>query len=78
MSTSRGNVNLVNGNQTAQAEEIEYEEERTLGVLRNEGGQVTVTRIDEDGAELVITADEIRAETDTNSSSTLIGNATSS
>ena len=64
VSTSRGKVNLVNGNQTAQAEEIEYEEERTLGVLRNEGGQVTVTRIDEDGTELVITADEIRAETD--------------
>lgn len=64
VSISRGNVSLVNGNQTAQAEEIEYEEERTLGVLRNEGGQVTVTRTDEDGTELTITADEIRAETD--------------
>ena len=74
VSISRGGVSLVNGNQTAEAEQIEYEEERTLGVLTNEGGQVTVTRVDEDGNELTITADEIRAETD---SKTLyaVGNA---
>lgn len=62
VSISRGNVNLINGNQTAQADEIEYEEERTLGVLR--GNRPQVVRVDEDGNELTITADEIRAETD--------------
>lgn len=65
VSISRGNVALENGNQSAEADEIEYEEERTLGVLLCQGRQCSVTRTDEDGGELIITADEIRAITDT-------------
>ncbi len=63
-STSSGNVRLINGNQTAEAGTLRYEEERTLGVLTREGGQATITRLDADGTEMVITADEIRVLTD--------------
>src|SRR5690606_38462341 len=63
-STSSGNVSLINGNQTAEAGTLLYEEERTLGVLTREGGQARITRLDGDGSELVITADEIRVLTD--------------
>lgn len=66
VSISRGDVTLDNGNQRAEADEIEYEEERTLGVLRCEDRQCVVTRTDEDGNVLTITADEIRAINDTN------------
>lgn len=63
-STSSGNVRLVNGNQTAEAGILRYEEQRTLGVLTREGGQATITRLDDDGTEMIITADEIRVLTD--------------
>lgn len=64
VSISRGNVMVDNGNQQAEADEMEYEEERTLGVLRNDDSQATITREDEDGGLLVITSDEIRILTD--------------
>jgi lipopolysaccharide transport protein LptA len=61
VSTSRGNVELVNGNQTATAGEVVYEEDRELALMTSEGGQVTLTRTDEeDGSVLTITADEVR------------------
>lgn len=63
-STSTGNVRLVNGNQTAEAGTLRYEEQRTLGVLTRAGGQATITRLDDDGTEMIITADEIRVLTD--------------
>jgi len=63
-STSSGSVQLVNGNQTALAEQLIYEEERTLGVFTSEGSQARMTRVDEGGTEMVITADEIRVLTD--------------
>ncbi len=61
-STSRGNVRLVSGQSSAEAEEIVYEEERELARLREEAGQVRVLRQDDEG-ELTITADEIRVLT---------------
>ncbi len=63
-STSSGNVHLVNGNQTADADEMIFEEGRNLGVLTSAGGQATITRRDADGSLMVITADEIRVLTD--------------
>jgi lipopolysaccharide transport protein LptA len=61
VSISRGNVQLENGNQTATAEEVVYEEDRELALMTSEGGQVTLTRTDkEDGSILTITADEVR------------------
>ena len=62
-STSRGDVFLENGSQTATAGELVFEEERSLGVLRTADGQSVVTREDEGGM-LTITADEIRILTD--------------
>ncbi len=64
MSTSRGDVQLASGTQTAQAALLVYAEERSLGVLSGEGEQVRIVRLDEDGSELVITADEVRVLTD--------------
>src|SRR5690606_32148179 len=61
LSTSSGDVRLVNGNQTAESGTLVYEEGRNLGVLRSEGAQATITRTEEDGSAMVITADEIRA-----------------
>lgn len=63
-STSSGSVQLVTGNQTALAEQLIYEEERTLGVFTSADAQARMTRLDEDGTEMVITADEIRVLTD--------------
>lgn len=65
-STSTGGVHLVNGNQTADAEELIFEEEANLGVLTSTGAQAVITRLDEDGTTMTITADEIRVLTDTN------------
>lgn len=65
-STSTGNVELVNGNQTASAGTLIFEEERDLGVLTSEGRQTTITRVDENGEQMVITADEIRVLTGEN------------
>jgi lipopolysaccharide transport protein LptA len=59
VSTSRGNVELENGNQTATANEVIYEEERDLGKLTSEGAQVTMTRTDDEGETTTITADVI-------------------
>ncbi len=64
LSTSSGSVSLTNGNQTATAEQLIYEEVRTLGVFTSAGTQARMTRIDEDGSQMVITADEIRVLTD--------------
>ncbi|MFO7544332.1 MAG: hypothetical protein R6W77_02445 [Trueperaceae bacterium] len=63
-STSSGDVRLVNGNQTAESGTLVYEEGRNLGVLRSEGAQATITRTEEDGSAMVITANEIRVLTD--------------
>jgi lipopolysaccharide transport protein LptA len=63
-SISRGNVDLVNGNQSAKAQEMIYEEERELGKLTNEGGQVIMIREADDGDTMTITADEVRVLTD--------------
>jgi lipopolysaccharide transport protein LptA len=65
VSISRGNVDLVNGNQTAAANEVIYEEERDLGKLTSEGAQVTMTRTDDEGETTTITADVIYVLTDT-------------
>jgi lipopolysaccharide export system protein LptA len=62
-SISRGDVVLVSGRQTAKADQLVYAEERGLGVLTS-AGQVQIIRLDDDGSELVITADEIRVLTD--------------
>ncbi len=59
VSTSRGGVELTTGNQMANAEQLIYEEERDLGCLSSEGGQVTARRTDDDGDELTIQADEL-------------------
>lgn len=65
-STSTGGVHLVNGNQTADAEELVFEEEANLGVLTSQGSQAVITRHDDDGTTMTITADEIRVLTDVN------------
>lgn len=59
VSTSRGGVELTTGNQSASAEELIYEEERDLGCLSSEGAQVTARRLEDDGEETLITADEL-------------------
>ena len=64
VSISKGNVQLENGNQSAESDELVFEEDRNLGRLTNDTLQVTVRRIDDDGDELVITADVIRVLTD--------------
>jgi lipopolysaccharide export system protein LptA len=62
-SISRGDVILVSGRQTATADQLVYAEERGLGILTS-SGQVQIVRLDDDGSELFITADEIRVLTD--------------
>ena len=64
VSVSRGDVLLTSGNQSGETQELVFEEERSLAKMTSEGEQVTVRRLDEDGDELVITADEIRVLTD--------------
>jgi lipopolysaccharide transport protein LptA len=63
-STSSGDVRLVNGNQAAESDTLVYEEDRNLGVLSSEGAQASITRTEEDGSTMVITANEIRVLTD--------------
>jgi lipopolysaccharide export system protein LptA len=63
MSISEGGVQLVNGDQTATAERLVFEEARDLGALSSEGGRAMVTRVGENG-ELRITGDEIRVLTE--------------
>jgi lipopolysaccharide export system protein LptA len=66
VSTSRGDVLLINGNQRAEAEELIYEEARDLAKLSSSGQQVRAVRQNDDG-ELIIVADEIRTLTQTDS-----------
>ncbi len=63
VSISRGNVELINGNQTAAAGEVVYEEDREIAKMTSEGGQVTLTRTDDEGNILTITADLVRPST---------------
>lgn len=63
-SISRGDVELESGNQRAQSDELLFEEERSLGCLYADSGQITLTRLDADGDELLITADEACVLTD--------------
>jgi len=65
-STSTGGVHLINGNQTADADQLVFEEDTNLGVLTSTDGQAVITRLDEDGSTMTITADEIRVLTDVN------------
>lgn len=64
-SVSQGNVTLTNGAQDAQADELTFEEGRDLAVLTNQTGQAVARRKNDDGTFLTITADEIRALTET-------------
>lgn len=64
-SVSRGNVNLVSGNQTATSDELIYEEEREVGKLTSAEQQTTITRTGSDGAVTTITADIIYVVTKT-------------
>ena len=67
-SVSEGDVRLLNGDQAARAERLEYEENADLGVLSGSGridvGRPVVVRTADDGGELRIVADEIRVLTD--------------
>ncbi|CAN5819394.1 hypothetical protein BH23DEI1_BH23DEI1_20900 [soil metagenome] len=63
VSVSEGDVRLVNGDQTATAERLRFEEDRDLGQLVSTGGQVEVVRSGEAG-DLRIVADEIRVLTE--------------
>ncbi|HEX7022454.1 MAG TPA: hypothetical protein VF171_06315, partial [Trueperaceae bacterium] len=64
MSVSEGHVTLHNGPQSAEAGRLVFEEGRNLAKMATADGQVTARRKDEDGSELVITADVIRVLTD--------------
>jgi lipopolysaccharide export system protein LptA len=63
VSISEGRVLLVNGDQTAEAERLRFEEERDLGQLTSIEGRALVTRAGDEGP-LTIEADEIRVLTD--------------
>jgi lipopolysaccharide export system protein LptA len=62
-SVSEGEVRLINGDQAASAERLEYEEIAGLGVLSG-SARPEVLRTADDGGELRIEADEIRVLTD--------------
>jgi lipopolysaccharide export system protein LptA len=62
-SVSEGMVRLLNGDQAARAERLEYEEVAALGVLSGTE-RPEVVRTADDGGELRIVADEIRVLTD--------------
>ncbi|MEZ4629388.1 MAG: LptA/OstA family protein [Deinococcales bacterium] len=66
VSVSRGKVLLVNGSQSAEADEVTFEEGRDLAKMVKENGQVTARRQNDDGTELIITADILRVLTDQN------------
>ncbi len=63
ISVSEGSVLLVNGDQTAEAERLLFEEARDLGQLTSEDGRALVTRQGDEGP-LTIEADEIRVLTE--------------
>jgi lipopolysaccharide export system protein LptA len=62
-SVSEGTVQLINGDQAATAERLEFEEIAGLGVLSG-AARPEVLRTADDGGELRIEADEIRVLTD--------------
>ncbi|MFO8151506.1 MAG: hypothetical protein R6T93_14595 [Trueperaceae bacterium] len=62
-SVSEGDVRLLNGDQAARSERLEYEEDANLGVLSG-SDRPEVVRTADDGGELRIVADEIRVLTD--------------
>ncbi len=64
VSTSRGNVTLQSGNQSAVADELVFEEDRNLAKLTSEGAQVTLTRQSDDGDTLTIDGDDVRVLTE--------------
>jgi lipopolysaccharide export system protein LptA len=63
VSVSEGDVQLVNGDQTARADRLLFEEARDLGQLTSSEAQAEVVRLTDSG-ELRIVADEIRVLTD--------------
>ncbi len=63
VSISEGQVLLVNGDQTAEAQRLLFEEARDLGQLTSDDARARVTRSSDDGP-LTIEADEIRVLTD--------------
>ena len=63
VSVSRGEVTLESGTQSAEAEEITFEEGLDLAVMTSPDGQVVIKRGSDDG-ELIITADIVRVLTD--------------
>jgi lipopolysaccharide export system protein LptA len=67
VSTSEGNVKLVNGNQTATSSKVVYDEDSSLGCL-TDGRTVTLVREpkNKNDNRLVITAKDVRVNTDTN------------
>lgn len=64
VSVSKGNVQLTNGNQSAEADTLEFEEDRNLAMLTCAERQCVITRTDDDGKILTINADVIRVLTD--------------
>jgi lipopolysaccharide export system protein LptA len=71
VSTSEGNVKLDNGNQSAQASKVVYDEDSSLGCL-TDARTVTLVREPKKAGEnrITITAKEVRVNTDNN---TLVG-----
>jgi lipopolysaccharide export system protein LptA len=71
VSTSEGGVKLVNGNQTAQAGKVVYDEDSSLGCM-TDSKTVTLVREPKKAGEnrITITAKEVRVNTDNN---TLVG-----
>ncbi len=59
-SESRGRVRLVSGPQEGFAEEVYYEEARTLAIFRTPEGRVRLVRHRKEGGDLVIEAEEAR------------------
>ena len=59
-SESRGQVHLVSGRQEGFAEEVYYEEGRTLAIFRTPDGRARLVRHREDAGDLVIEAEEVR------------------
>ncbi len=62
-SINRGDVRLRTGSQRAESDALEYDESKDLAVLTCDGGSCIITREDDEGNTLVITAQEIRVLT---------------
>jgi lipopolysaccharide export system protein LptA len=67
VSTSEGSVKLINGKQTAQANKVVFDEDKSLGCL-TDGRSVSLVREPKKAGDnrLVITAKETRVDTDKN------------